>query len=89
MHGKYLSINFSLRNIGLDDAQESVVKIIADGKQVEEVQIPEIEIGYGRKISVTNILIKQINVERIEFIIENNFEEMSKTNNVVIFEIKK
>jgi len=89
MHGKYLSINFSLRNIGLDDAQESIVKIMADGKQVEEIQIPEIEIGYGRKISVTNILIKQINVERIEFIIENNFEEMSKTNNVVIFEIKK
>ncbi|MFH1503329.1 MAG: CARDB domain-containing protein [Candidatus Diapherotrites archaeon] len=89
MHGKYLNINFSIRNSGLEDAQESIVRIIADGKEVEEIQIPEIEIGYGRKVSVTNILIKQINVERIEFVIENNFEEMSKTNNKVVFEIKK
>lgn len=89
MHGKYLSINFSIRNNGLEDSQESVVNIIADGKQVEEVQIPEIEIGYGRKISITNILIKQINVEKIEFVIENDFDEMSKANNRVVFEIKK
>lgn len=89
MHGKYLNINFSIRNNGIKNAQGSIVRIIADGKQVEEVEIPPIEIGYGRKVSMTNILIKQINVERIEFVIENNFEEMSKTNNKVVFEIKK
>jgi hypothetical protein len=89
MHGKYLNINFSIRNNGFQDAEDSVVKILADGKQVEEINIPAIEVGYGRKVSVENIWIKQINVENIEFVIENNFEELSKANNQVSFEIKK
>ncbi|MEK6833068.1 MAG: CARDB domain-containing protein [Nanoarchaeota archaeon] len=89
MHGKYLDINFSIRNNGIKDSEESVVKIIADGKEVKEIEIPKIEIGYGREIYITNIWIRQINVQNIEFIIENNFDELSKTNNQVMFEIKK
>jgi hypothetical protein len=89
MHGKYLDINFSIRNNGLEDSGESVVKVIADGKEIEEVKIPPVDIGYGRKISIMNIWIKQIEVEKIEFIIENNFEELDKVNNRVSFEIKK
>ena len=89
MHGKYLDINFSIRNNGLKDSEESVVKIIADGKEVEEIEIPSIEIGYGRKVSIVNIWIKQIDVKNIEFIIESDFEELDKSNNKVSFEIKK
>lgn len=89
MHGKYLNINFSIRNNGFQDAGESVVNILADGKQVEKIDMPAIEIGYGRKVSVENIWIKQINVQNIEFVIEDNFEELSKANNQVSFEIKK
>jgi hypothetical protein len=66
MHGKYLDINFSVRNNGLEDSGESVVKIIADGKEVEEVKIPQVNIGYGRKVSIMNIWIKQIEVDNIE-----------------------
>ncbi|MCX6750787.1 MAG: matrixin family metalloprotease [Candidatus Pacearchaeota archaeon] len=89
MHGKYLDINFSLRNNGIKDSGESVVKILADVKDVEEVEIPTIEIGYGRKISVVNIWIKQIDIQKIDFVIENDFEELNKANNMVSFEIKK
>ncbi len=89
MHGKYLDINFSIRNNGIKDAEESIIKIIADGKEVKEIEIPPIEIGYGRRIYMSNIWIKQINVQDIEFIIENNFEEIDKINNKVTFKIKK
>jgi hypothetical protein len=89
MHGKYLNINFSIRNDGLASAGESVVKIIVDGKKVDTIDIPPIEMGYGRRVSVENMWIKQINVQNIEFVIEDNFEELSKTNNQVSFEIKK
>lgn len=89
MHGKYLNINFSLRNDGLKNAGESYVNIMADGKQVEKIEIPPIEMGYGRKVSIENIWIKQINVENIEFILSADFKELDKANNYVSFKIKK
>lgn len=89
MHGKYLDVNFSVRNNGIIDSEEAVVKIFADDKEVKEVKIPGLEIGYGRRISMSNLWIKQINIEQIEFIIESNFKELDKENNQVIFEIKK
>ena len=89
MHGRYLDVSFSVRNNGLKDSGESIVNVIVDGKNVEEIEIPSIEIGYGRRVSIVNIWIKQINVENIQFILENNFEELDKSNNLVSFEIKK
>jgi hypothetical protein len=89
MHGKYLDVNFSIRNNGINNSGESVVKILADGKEVKEVEVPSIEIGYGRKTSLSNIWIKQINTQNIELVIENNFEELDKSNNEIAFEIKK
>jgi len=89
MHGKYLDVNFSLINNGIKKSGESIVKIIVDDKEVEEVQIPEIEIGYGRKIFLSNIWVKQISVQEVECIIENNFTEIDKSNNRVVFKIKK
>jgi len=89
MNGKYLDINFSIRNNGLKSAEESVVSIIVDGKEVKSIDVPSIEIGYGREVYMTNIWIKQISVQTVEFIIESDFEELNKINNNVIFEIKK
>ncbi len=89
MHGKYLDIDFSVRNNGLSNAEECTVNILVDGKEIEEINIPPIDIGYGRRISITNIWVKQIGIEKIEFVIESGFEELETTNNKVSFEIKK
>jgi hypothetical protein len=89
MHGKYLNINFSIRNDGLKDAPETTVKIMANGKEIDNIDIPATEIGYGRKVSIENIWIKQLNVQEIQFIIDTNYAELSKNNNQVTFEIKK
>lgn len=88
MHGKYLEANFSVRNNGIKYSGESKIKILADGEEIKESELPPIEVGYGIKISQT-IWVAQINVKKIEFVIENNFEELDKANNKVSLEIKK
>jgi hypothetical protein len=89
MRGKYLDVNFSIRNYGLKYSREAIIKILANGKEVREINIPPIEIGEGIYEYRNNILVKQLNVQNIELIIEYNFSELSKTNNDVRFEIKK
>jgi len=89
MRGKYLDITYTIRNNGLKYSSYSVLKILVDGKQVEEISIPPMDIGYGREGYVKNLLIKQIDIKNIELTIENKFEELNKTNNIISFEIKK
>jgi hypothetical protein len=89
MRGKYLDVTYTIRNNGLKYSSYSVLKILVDGKQVEEISIPPMDIGYGREGYVKNLLIKQIDIKNIELTIENKFEELNKTNNIISFEIKK
>ena len=88
MHGKYLETNITIRNNGLSYSEESKIIISADGKKIKEVSVSPLEIGYGRKISLST-WVPQISINEIEFIIENDFPELNKTNNLVLFEIKK
>lgn len=89
MHGKYLNINYSIRNNGLKYSGKSTLKVLADGKEVQEIKIPAIEMGEGIQGYMINIFVKQIGIKEIEFKIENNFEELYKINNKISFEIKK
>jgi hypothetical protein len=89
LRGKYLDVNFSIRNNGLLYSGESILRILVDGKEVKEIDISPLEMGEGIKGYTTNILVKQISIENIEFIIIYNSEELSALNNKVSFEIKK
>jgi hypothetical protein len=89
MRGKYLDVNFSIRNYGLKYSKEAIVKILADGKEVKEINIPPIEIGEGIYEYRNNMLVKQLNVRNIELKIDYNSSELSKANNDILFEIKK
>ena len=87
---KIKQLNYAgIRNNGLKDSEETEVKIFADGKEVKQIEIPPIEIGYGRKVSIINIWVNQIEVKNIDFVIASEFEELEKSNNQVTFEIKK
>lgn len=88
MHGKYFEINITVRNNGLSSSGESLIVIYADEKRIKEVEIPSLEIGYGRKISLST-WVPQLTVNNVQFVIENNFSELNKTNNQVVLEIKK
>lgn len=88
LHGKYLDVNFTLRNDGLKDSGRSVVKLYVDNKVIKEISIPEVQIGYGRKISLANLWVPQVNIEEIKFVIENDFSELDKANNEVSLKVK-
>jgi hypothetical protein len=88
MKGKYLDLNMSLRNEGLKASGPFEVVIYADNKLVKKIDFENLDIGYGTKISLRNIWVKQISVKKIELLI-NGFDELDKENNRAIFEIKK
>lgn len=89
MKGKYLDLNFSVRNNGLKDSPETGVIIYADNKEVETTELESILIGAGRSISFENIFVFQTSVDEISLVIESDFEELDKSNNEVILKIKE
>ncbi len=89
MNGKYLNTNFTIRNHGLKDATSSKLTIYADGKEIKSMDIDPIKIGYGRSIYLSDVFITQLNVNKLEFIIETSFPELDEENNKIILEIKE
>lgn len=89
MNGKYLDANISIRNNGFKDAPASTLIVSVNGKEIKEISISPMEVGYGRKISLSNLWISQTNVEEIEFYISSGFEEISKDNNIYVLYVKK
>lgn len=88
LNGRYLDTNLSLRNNGFKSSPESKIIISVDGKKTKEIDVPPIDIGFGRKISLTNLWVSQINVEEIKFTISGNFDEIDKINNVYVLSVK-
>ncbi len=87
MKGRYLNLNFSIRNNGLSQAKESAVKVYVDNEEIEEVELDNLGIGKGTKIILTNIWVSDINPKLIELVIEADFEELDKQNNVVSLKV--
>ncbi len=87
--GRYLSANLSLRNNGFNDSPASIIIISVDGKTIKEIDVPPMEIGFGRKISLNNLWVSQINIEKIEFTISGDFDEIDKLNNVYVLSVKE
>jgi len=88
MHGRYLNTNMSIWNNGLKDSEKTEIKIYADDKLIKKINLDIIKIGHGRTISLSNLLINQLNVEKLEFVIDSEFNELDKENNKIILEIK-
>lgn len=87
MRGKYLDVNMSIKNNGLRDSMESKILIYADDELVKEVKLDALKIGYGRIITLSNLWIKQINVNRLDFFIDYGFPELEKNNNRISLEV--
>ena len=81
--GRFLDINFSLINGGFKTAGASKVLIYSDDRIIDEIEIPSIEIGYGRSVYSENIWVSEINTEKLVLKIETNFNELDKENNFI------
>lgn len=89
MRGRFLDLNVSIRNNGLGDSKNLRLKIYVDGKEIKEVQIEGMQIGYGISITLENLLVKQIGVDVLTLKLEYGFEELNKDNNIINLELKK
>jgi hypothetical protein len=88
MHGKYLDANISIRNNGLSKSGKAKLIIYAGEKNVKELDLDPMEIGYGTTISLRNIWIPKINIFELRFLIDYNLPELKKNNNEKKLEIK-
>lgn len=89
MHGTYLDADISLRNDGLKNSEKFKIIIYANKKIIKEIEVDYLKMGYGTQIKLTNMWIKQLNVDELEFFIEYPFNEIEKNNNKKILELKK
>ena len=89
MRGKYLDTNITVRNHGLKDSEKTKIIIYADEKQIKEIELDSLDIGYGITITLNNIWIPKISVQELRFLIDSNFPELEKSNNEKKLEIKK
>lgn len=89
MSGKYLNTNLTIRNQGIVDSLGGKVVIYADDKEIKQIPFDSLEVGYGTRLSLSNIWINKISINEIKFFIETDFEEINKLNNEAILYFEK
>ncbi len=88
VHGRYLDLNFTVKNDGLIPAGDFKVEVFADNKKIKEISLKAINVGYGRSIKITNIAFNSLSVKNFKLIAETNFPELNKKNNEIILRLK-
>jgi len=85
LKGKYLNFNITVLNEGLLGIDSINLTIIADGEEIQVIDMGEIGIGYGRTMRATNVRLPSRNVDVIDFIIDkkNVVREFNEDNNEV------
>ena len=82
--GRYLSLTVEISNEGLKDSSKFLLQIYADGKNIKELEVEGIQVGFRKIISVDNLRISS-NTQEIDFAvnqIEDSKEITNKNNEV-------
>ena len=80
--GRYLNFDLVVANIGLEDADESIVKVIVDNEEINDFDLGSMSIGTRRFLNVKNLRIPR-NTDEIVFIVElTQGSEISTSNNI-------
>jgi len=88
MKGRYLDVDIEIRNNGLKDSLSAKIIIFADDKNVNEVELNPLKVGYGSTIKIGNIFVSSVNVKKVRIFINSTFNELDKSNNEIEMEIK-
>lgn len=89
MDGRFLNLNFTIRNYGLKDSENGTIVIYADEDIIKKLEIKPLRIGTGRSITINNIFISKINLKSVKIYVGYDGKELTKNNNQIIFQIKK
>lgn len=87
MHGRYLNANFTVKNVGLESAENVVVRIYADEELVKSTDAGRLNEGTGMRITLENFFINQKSVEEIKFFADYPLGELEKNNNEIILRV--
>jgi hypothetical protein len=82
--GRYLNINFTIKNSGTTDGKNVNFSIIEDGKKIETHELGDIRFGAGVIMKMENIKLKSSSPEKILIVIDydNKIMELDKNNNI-------
>ena len=83
--GRYLDFNISVLNEGLIGIDNINFTIIVNSKEIQTINLGNIDIGYSRTLRATNIKLPLLNVEKINFVVDNEnvIREINEDNNFV------
>ncbi len=82
--GRYIDLNFSIKNLGTIDAENATFSILENNQVIETHTLGTIRFGAGILMNMENIRLKSSNPEKISIIIdyENKLKELDKNNNI-------
>lgn len=83
--GAYADFIVNIRNRGLKNAENVMLKIYADSENVKNYNLDEIKLGEGKYLEVSNLKVGR-SISSIRFIIEDG-EELYLDNNVASFSV--
>ncbi|MCR4327649.1 MAG: matrixin family metalloprotease [Nanoarchaeota archaeon] len=79
--GRYLDLNFSIKNIGISSSSGGKVVIYGDERIIKEFEFDEIKAGQGMNMELRNIWLPERTTEKIKIKIETLDNELSLENN--------
>ena len=86
--GKYLNFEIFIANVGLVKAEEVFVSVLVEGENIKSFSFDELDLGFRKSLSVTNLKIPRKSNEIIFFIdYDNKIEELSEDNNQVVLRV--
>ena len=82
-NNRYLDFNITIKNQGLLDSPQTTLTIFSEEKEIDEIELKDIEIGAGRTINIRNMKMFSKNIDEIEFAIDinNQISELDRKNN--------
>jgi len=89
--GRYIDFNITIKNSGSIFADNITMYVLDGSDVINNFSINNINYGGGIFIETTNLRLKRLNPEKIEFIIDkdNRIKEIDEQNNIAVIELNK
>lgn len=81
--GKYLNLEFAVKNSGLIDSLPTSVSLVLDNRTVKNFELPKLEPGETVVIRISNMLIPSFKVFQLFVDSENRNDEIYEDNNFI------
>ena len=88
IEGRYLNTEINVQNNGLKTSPATELLIYTDGSYLKKITVDSLDIGEGLRITLQNVWVSKINVQKIKFVINSSYEEISKQDNEIILDVK-